>query len=110
MSKNLLFIIDEIELKYFEFNDLVTNFWFIKEFLKRDYKVSIAIKSDLFIQNAGAYVLAMHSYLKDENIFYVKEKHKYQVNDFQVVFFRPDPPVDINYINACYVFDFVERE
>ena len=110
MSKNILFIIDEIELKYFEFNDLVTNFWFIKEFLKRDYKVSIAIKSDLFIQNAGAYVLAMHSYLKDENIFYVKEKHKYPVNDFQVVFFRPDPPVDINYINACYVFDYVDRE
>ena len=45
MSKKILFIIDDIELKYFEFNDLVTNFWFIKEFLKRNYKVNIAIKS-----------------------------------------------------------------
>ena len=36
MDKKVLFIIDEVELKYFEFNDLVTNFWLIKEFLKRD--------------------------------------------------------------------------
>ena len=27
MPKKILFIIDDIELKYFEFNDLVTNFW-----------------------------------------------------------------------------------
>ena len=55
MPKSILFIIDELELKYFEFNDLVTNFWFIKEFLKRDYTVNIAVKGDLFIQNAILY-------------------------------------------------------
>ena len=33
--KKILFIIDKIELKYFEFNNLVTNFWMIKEFLER---------------------------------------------------------------------------
>ena len=110
MSKKILFIIDDIELKYFEFNDLVTNFWFIKEFLKRDYKVNIAIKSDLFIENAKACVLSRVSYIKDEDIFYEKNQVKLLVNDFDVVFFRPDPPVDINYINACYVFDYVDRE
>ena len=110
MSKKILFIIDEVELKYFEFNDLVTNFWFIKEFLKRNYKVSIAIKSDLFIENAQAYVLNRESYLKEENIFYNKEQQKQLINDFDVVFFRPDPPVDINYINACYIFDYVDKE
>ena len=110
MSKKILFIIDDIELKYFEFNDLVTNFWFIKEFLKRDYKVSIALKRDLFIENAKAYVLGRKSYIKDEDIFYEKEQSKHLVNDFDVVFFRPDPPVDIDYINACYVFDFVDRD
>ncbi len=110
MSKKILFIIDEVELKYFEFNDLVTNFWFIKEFLKRNYKVSIAIKSDLFIENAQAYVLNRESCLKEENIFYNKEQQKQLINDFDVVFFRPDPPVDINYINACYVFDYVDKE
>ena len=110
MSKKILFIIDDIELKYFEFNDLVTNFWFIKEFLKRDYKVSIALKKDLFVESAKACVMARLSYLKDEDIFYEKEQNKTLVNDFDVVFFRPDPPVDIDYINACYVFDFVDRE
>ena len=110
MSKNVLFVIDEIELKYFEFNDLVTDFWLIKEFLKRDYKVEIALKNDLFIENAQALVLSRNSYLKDENIFYEKAQNKKLINDFQVVFFRPDPPVDINYINACYVFDYVDRE
>ncbi|MBQ4123556.1 hypothetical protein IJD44_07565 [bacterium] len=109
MQKNILFIIDDIELKYFEFNDLVTNFWLIKEFLKRDYTVSIAIKSDLYTENQKAYVLSKKSYLKEENIFYEKERTKKLINDFDVVFFRPDPPVDINYINACYVFDYVDK-
>ena len=109
MSKKILFIIDDIELKYFEFNDLVTNFWFIKEFLKRNYKVSIAIKSDLFIENAKGCAFSMESYIKDENIFYKREKSKNLINDFDIVFFRPDPPVDINYINACYVFDYVDK-
>ena len=110
MSKNILFIIDETELKYFEFNDLVTNFWFIKEFLKRDYKVDIAVKSDLYIEKAQAFVLSRKSYIKNENIFYEKEQNRHLVNAYDVVFFRPDPPVDINYINACYVFDFVDKK
>ena len=24
--------------------------------------------------------------------------------------FRPDPPVDLDYINATYIFDFVDRQ
>ena len=39
MPGKILFIIDEIELKYFEFNRLVTNFWLIKCFLDRGYEV-----------------------------------------------------------------------
>lgn len=108
MAERILFIIDEIELKYFEFNDLVTDFWLIKEFLKRNYVVDVATKRDLFIENAKGCVLSYNSYLKDENIFYGKEKSKNAVNDYKVVFFRPDPPVDIAYIDACYVFDYVD--
>lgn len=110
MSGKILFIIDESELKYFEFNDLVTNFWFIKEFLKRNYDVSICTKGELFIENAKGCAYSRESFLKDENIFYRKEKSKHYINDYDVVFFRPDPPVDISYINACYVFDYVDRE
>lgn len=109
MSERILFIIDELELKYFEFNDLVTDFWLIKEFLKRNYEVAIATKRDLFIENAKGCVFNRKSYIKDENIFYNKETSKNLINDFKVVFFRSDPPVDISYIDACYVFDYVDR-
>ncbi len=110
MPKKLLFIIDELELKYFEFNDLITDFWLIREFLKRNYEVSVAAKTDLFIENAKGSVFSRQSYLKEDNIFYNKEPEKNLINDFDVVFFRSDPPVNINYINACYVFNFVDRE
>ncbi len=110
MPQKILFIIDEIELKYFEFNDLVTDFWLINEFLKKDYKVNVAVKNDLFIENSKGFVFSYNSYIKDNNIFYDKTRIKNQINDFDVVFFRPDPPVDINYINACYVFNFVDKE
>ena len=110
MKKNILFIVDDLELKYFEFNDLVTDFWFIKEFLKRDYSVSVSIKSDLFIENSKGCVYSRNTFIKNEDIVYEKEEKKSLINDFDVVFFRPDPPVDISYIDACYVFDYVDRE
>ena len=44
---NILFVIDRIELKYLEFNDLVTNFWIIKEFLTRGEKVAITTTDKL---------------------------------------------------------------
>ncbi len=110
MTRNILFVIDDIELKYFEFNDLVTDFWFIKEFLKRNNNVSVALKGDLYIEKGQACVQSRPTYIKDENIFYKKELKRTLINDFDVVFFRPDPPVDINYINACYIFDYVDKQ
>ena len=47
--KNILFIIDEIEYKYFEFNVLVTDFWLIKTYLSKGFSVDITTKKDLFI-------------------------------------------------------------
>ena len=108
--QNILFIIDELELKYFEFNDLVTNHWLIKEFLDRGYKVCISTKNRLLIENAKGTALYFDSFAKNGDIFYEKIEKKGLINDFDVVFFRPDPPVDVNYINACYVFDFVDKE
>ncbi len=108
MAEKILFIIDDIELKYFEFNDLVTDFWFVKEYLQRGYDVSVAVKGGLYIKDNRAFVLSYKTYLKDENIFYEKENENHNVNEFDTVFFRPDPPVDINYINACYILDFVD--
>lgn len=110
IRQKILFIIDELELKYFEFNDLVTNHWLIKEFLDRDYKVSISTKNRLMIEDSTAKVICFDSFVKNNDIFYEKEQYKCEINDFDVVFFRPDPPVDINYITACYIFDYVDKD
>lgn len=106
----ILYVIDRLELKYFEFNDLVTNFWLIKSFLEKDHDVYIATIDMLKLKSSTAYVSCHKSYVKDNNIFYEKENPlEMLIEDFQLVMFRADPPVDLDYINATYVFDFVDR-
>ena len=107
---NILFVIDRVELKYFEFNNLVTNFWLIKEFLTRGNDVFITTIDKLSLKSGVAYASGYESFEKDGNIFYDKNKQlTKQIEDFQLVMFRPDPPVDLDYINATYIFDFVDR-
>lgn len=108
MAKKILIIIDDVELKYFEFNDLVTDFWFVKEYLLRGNTVDVAIKSGLFIKDNQGYVISYKSFEKEGNIFYDKEPQEEKISNYDIVHFRPDPPVDIDYINACYIFDFVD--
>lgn len=106
---NILFIIDRIELKYFEFNNLVTNFWLIKEFLNRNNKVWITTIDKLSLRGNKAYSHCFEAYEKNGNIFYDKQDINKQIEDFQLVMFRQDPPVDMDYINSTYIFDFVDR-
>lgn len=106
----VLFVIDRLELKYFEFNNLVTNFWMIKGLLSRGCDVSITTIDMLKLKSSVAYTSCYKSYLKDENIFYNRESFsEVKIEDFNLVMFRPDPPVDLDYINATYIFDFVDR-
>lgn len=105
--KRILFIIDKIELKYFEFNNLVTNFWLIKEFLERDCNVYITTIPNLGLKGRTPVAKCYESYIHNDDIFYKKELKEEFINDFDLVMFRPDPPVDIDYINATYIFDFV---
>lgn len=105
--RKILFIIDKTELKYFEFNNLVTNFWIIKEFLERGEEVWISTISNLALKGTTAVTKCYKSFVANNNIFYEKELLERNIDDFNLVLFRPDPPVDIDYINATYVFDFV---
>ena len=105
----VLFVIDKIELKYFEFNKLVTNFWLIKSLLDRKCEVFITTIPLLSLKADVAYSKCFETFVKDEDIFYKKEQLEFQIDDFDLVMFRPDPPVDIDYINATYIFDFVTR-
>ena len=107
---NILFVIDKIELKYFEFNDLVTNFWIIKEFLNRGEKVWITTIDKLKLIKSKAFAGCYRTSLDCENIIYDKKEELKSIEDFQLAMFRPDPPVDMDYISATYIFDFVDRE
>ena len=105
---NILFVIDKIEFKYFEFNNLVTNFWLIKEFLNNN-KVYITTNNRLYLKESNAWAICYEAYEKDGNIFYQKESSDIKVDDFELVMFRPDPPVDNDYINATYILDFAKN-
>lgn len=107
--KKILFIIDKIELKYFEFNNLVTNFWIIKEFLERECEVFITTIPNLSLKQDKAYTKCFKTFISNNNIFYKDIKLETEINEFDLVMFRPDPPVDIDYINATYIFDFVTK-
>lgn len=106
---DILFIIDRLELKYFEFNNLVTNFWIIRELLNENKNVFITTIDKLGMSKGIPFAHCYESYEKDGNIFYEKTDICKDINDFQLVMFRPDPPVDLDYINATYIFDFVDR-
>ena len=104
-----LFIIDRVELKYFEFNNLVTNFWIIKGLLERGCEVAIATIDMLKLKSSVPFASFFNAYLKNENIFYDKDKLcEDKIDNFDLVMFRPDPPVDLDYINATYIMDFVD--
>ena len=105
--QKILFVIDKVELKYFEFNNLVTNFWMIKEFLERGCEVFITTIPQLYLSGTKAFAKCYKSFVSEGNIFYKNVILDKEIDSFDLVMFRPDPPVDINYINATYIFDFV---
>lgn len=108
--KNVLFIIDEVEYKYFEFNLLVTDFWLIKTFLEEGYKVDITTKHELFLDGNKPFSFVYSASVKNNNIFKSDERIKNCLNNYDLIFTRPDPPVDIDFINATYVLDYLDEK
>ncbi len=106
----ILFVIDKLELKYFEFNKLVTDFWLIKELLERNHDVFVTTIDKLGVKAAKAYCRCAKSFVKGDNIYLEDSFETTTIEDFQLVMFRPDPPVDLDFINATYILDFVDRE
>ena len=66
----ILFVIDKLELKYFEFNKLVTNFWLIKGLLERNNEVCITTIPQLSLRQNRAYAKCYEAFGADNNIFY----------------------------------------
>ncbi len=108
--RKMLVVIDRIELKYFEFNQLVTNFWMVKGLLDNGIETYITTIDNLSLKQGKGCAKCFKTYQKDDDIFYEKQFTDFVLEDFEKIFFRPDPPVDSDYINATYIFDFVDRE
>jgi len=106
---NILFVIDNIEFKYFELNKLVTSFWLIEGFIKRGYRVDITTKDRLYLENNKPFALTFKTYLTTDDLLKEPDYSKTDLNFYNTIFFRPDPPVDNDYINATYVLDFVGK-
>lgn len=112
---NFIIVIDKIELKYFEFNDLVTNFWIIYELLSRKHNVYITTIDKLMIKDNKPYAHSFkakiqNTQIRKNDLVYEKEIITIDLNnDVDCIFYRPDPPFDVNYLMATYIFDFVNR-
>lgn len=107
--RKMLIVIDRIELKYFEFNKLVTNFWMVKGLIENGIETYISTIDNLSLKNGKGCAKCYKTYEKSNDIFYEKQLIDFILEDFEKIFFRPDPPVDSDYINATYIFDFVDR-
>lgn len=108
--KNILFIIDELEYKYFEFNVLVTDFWMIKSFAEEGYNVDITTKHELYLNFGEPFSIVYNVFEKENNIFKKDISNKNSLNNYDVIFMRSDPPVDIDFINATYILEAVNKE
>ena len=62
----------------------------------------------LSLKRSRAFTKCYESFVNNENIFYKDILLEKEIDSFDLVMFRPDPPVDIDYINATYIFDFVK--
>jgi len=107
---NILFVIDNIEFKYFEFNKLVTSFWLIAGLIERNHRVDIVTKDKLFLDGNIPMGLTYKTSLENNDLIKTKEYQKTELNSYNAIFFRPDPPVDNDYINATYVLDYVDKK
>lgn len=108
--RNMLIVLDRLELKYFEFNQLVTNFWMVKGLLENNVETYVTTIDNLSLKKGKAHAKCFKTYEKGQDIFYQKEPIDFCIEDsFEKVFFRPDPPVDNDYICATHIFDFVDR-
>ena len=106
----VVFVIDKVEFKYFEFNELVTSFWLIKECLERNFEVYITTLEKLFLDgNKPQAYLYKTSLTNKADIIYDKNYSSTCLDDFDLILFRPDPPVTMEYIFATYILDFVDK-
>ena len=83
---NILFVIDNIEFKYFELNKLVTSFWLIEGFIKRGYRVDITTKDRLYLENNKPFALTFKTYLTTDDLLKEPDYSKTDLNFYNTIF------------------------
>lgn len=113
-SFKILFVIDKVEFQYFEFNKLVTSFWLIMECNRRGWDVAITTQDRLFLDNnipkSSVFQTKLIKTLDGVEIIKEKTSFHTRIDEFDMVLFRPDPPVNLDYINSTYILDFVDNK
>ena len=107
MNNQIAIQMDKIESIDFEFD---TSFLIGYEAQQRNYKIFYYNPSDLIINNgnvqANGYYLELNS---DKNNYfkYTSEKIIVDLENFDFIFLRQDPPFDLNYITTTYILDLL---
>ena len=68
--RNMLIVLDRLELKYFEFNQLVTNFWMVKGLLENNVETYVTTIDNLSLKKGKAHAKCFKTYEKGQDIFY----------------------------------------
>lgn len=109
----IIFVIDKLELQYFEMNEVITSYWLIKECILRNWEVFITTSDRLYlidnIPNASAFKTKLTGTGSNIELSREKKSCPVNLNEFDLIVFRPDPPVDMDYIFSTYILDFVDK-
>lgn len=100
MSYNFLYVVDPLEsLKIVK----DTSVAFMEEAQTRNINNFACEIEELFLKDGRCHALAAKTFFDGKTIRYTEEKKIYSLDDFQVVFMRKDPPVDMRFISSLWL-------
>ena len=109
MKNKIAIQMDNIESIDLEFD---SSFMIMLEAQKRNYEIFYYNPHDLFynegiIQASGFYIKLIEN--EKKYFEYLSEKIVIDLNNFNFLFIRQDPPFDMNYITSTYLLEFLSN-
>ena len=103
----MLFVMDPIESINIKKD---TTFVIMLEAQRRGHEISYCELKDLFIKDAGGHAEATRVELKRaDNYFRLGKTSVHILNDFDVIWMRKDPPLNMDYIYSTYILSLVDE-
>ena len=84
-----------------------SSFALIKEGLKRNHHIKYIIDKDLSVKNGTPYAYAYDPLIKNEHELKLTNKEKIELQDFDALILRKDPPFNMDYIYMTYLIEMV---